>query len=89
MQGITVTAFGHISALIGARQVVLASDVPMPVRAILDELISRYPMFSNYVGKLNDVEEYLLVLSDSREMQMNSLVQPGEELVLVTPISGG
>jgi molybdopterin converting factor small subunit len=89
MQGIKVTAFGHISSLLGAREVVLASDGPLPVSAILDELRSRYPLFSNYLGQLKDVEENLLILAHSRELQMSSLVQPGEELVLVTPISGG
>lgn len=89
MQGIKVTAFGHISSLLGAREVVLASDAPLAVSAILDELRSQYPLFSNYLGQLKDVEENLLILADSRELQLSSLVQPGEELVLVTPISGG
>jgi molybdopterin converting factor small subunit len=89
MQGITVMAFGHISSLLGAREVVLDCGGALPVSAILDELRSRYPLFSDYLGQLKDVEEYLLILVDSREMQMSSLVQPGEELVLVTPVSGG
>lgn len=89
MEGITVTAFGHISSLLGAREVVLACDTPLMVSAILDELRNRYPLFSNYLGQLKDIEENLLILAQSRELQMNSLVQPGEELVLVTPISGG
>ena len=91
MQGIKITAFGHISSLLGAREMVLACDGPLTVSAILDELRSRYPLFSIYLGQLHDIEEFLLILNDSREieMQMQSLVQPGEELVLVTPISGG
>jgi molybdopterin converting factor small subunit len=89
MQGVTITAFGHISSLLGAREVVLACDHPLPVSAILDELKSKYPLFSNYLGQLHDIEEYLLILNDNREMQLHSLVQPGEELVLVTPVSGG
>jgi molybdopterin converting factor small subunit len=89
MQAVTIKAFGHISSLLGASEVALACDGPLPVKAILDELGSRYPLFSNYLGQLNDIEEYLLILTDSREMQLDSLVQPGEKLVLVTPISGG
>ena len=53
------------------------------------ELKSRYPLFSNYLGQLNNIEESLLILADNREMHLHSLVQPGEKLVLVTPISGG
>jgi hypothetical protein len=30
-----------------------------------------------------------MIGAGSREMQLDSLVQPGEELVLVTPVSGG
>jgi len=90
MQGITVTTFGHITSLLGAREVVLPCDHPLQVSTILDELRSRYPLFANYLGQLNDdIEENLLILADDREMQLNSLVQPGGELVLVTPMTGG
>jgi molybdopterin converting factor small subunit len=74
---------------LGARKIVLACEGPLPVSTILDELRSRYPLFSNYLGQLSNIEEFLLILSDSHEIQLHTLVQPGEELVLVTPVSGG
>ena len=89
MRTVTIKAFGYISSLLGSTEVVLACDGPLPVNAILNELMRQYPPFSNYVGKLNDIEECLLILSDSRELQLDSLVQPGEKLMLVTPVSGG
>ena len=55
---------------------------PVAVNAILDELKSRCPLFSNYFGQLNNIEESLLILADNREMHLHSLVQPGEKLVL-------
>jgi len=60
----------------------------LPVSVILDELRSRYPLFSKFLGQL-DVEDNMMIRCGSREMQSNSMVQPGEELVLITPISGG
>ena len=35
MQAVTIKAFGHISSLLGAREVVLACDSPLQVNAIL------------------------------------------------------
>ncbi len=89
MRTVTIKAIGYISSLLGDTEVVLACDSPLPVNAILNELKRQYPAFSNYVGKLNDIEECLLILRDSRELQSDSLVQPGEKLMLVTPVSGG
>lgn len=89
MPTVTIKGFGYISSLLGDTEVVLACEDPLPVNAILNELKRKYPAFSNYVGKLNDIEECLLILSDNRELQLDSLVQPGEKLLLVTPVSGG
>ena len=89
MQPVTIRAFGHISSLLGASEVTLACHGPLPVKAILHELGSQYPLFSNYLGQVNDIEEYLLILTEGREMRLDSMVQPGEKLILVTPVSGG
>jgi molybdopterin converting factor small subunit len=89
MQAITIKGLGHISSLLGSSEVMVACDYPVPVSAILDELRSRYPLFSNYVGQLENIEESVLILADGRDMQLDSLVEPGKQLVLVTPISGG
>ena len=89
MQAITIKGLGHISSLLGSSEVMVACDYTVPVSAILDELRSRYPLFSNYVGQLENIEESVLILADGRDMQLDSLVEPGKQLVLVTPISGG
>ncbi|MGA2989214.1 MAG: hypothetical protein ABSD88_01980 [Candidatus Korobacteraceae bacterium] len=89
MQPIKIKAFGHISSLLEGRQVVLACDGPLQVSTILEELRSRYPLFSNYLDQLREIEGNLMIGSGGLEMRLSSMVQPGEELVLVTPISGG
>jgi molybdopterin converting factor small subunit len=89
MQSVTINAIGYISSLLGTSEVTVACDSPVPVSTILDELSSKYPLFSKYVGKLENIEESVLILVDGRDMQLDSLVQPGNKLVLVTPISGG
>ena len=89
MQPIKITAFGHICSLLGGREVMLDCDGPLPVSAILEELRSRYPLFSNYLGQPPDLHNNLMIGSGSQEMKLTSMVQPGQQLVLVTPISGG
>ena len=89
MHSIKVKAFGHIRTLLGTGEVLLACDGPLPVSAILETLKRSYPLFSAYLDAIPELEENLMVGTGSREMQLNSVVQPGEELVLVTPVSGG
>lgn len=87
--GVTIKAFGYVSSLLGTRSVVLSCDNPLSVRSILDQLKAKYPSFSNYVGQLNDIEESLLILRDGNTEDLDSMINPGDELILVTPISGG
>ena len=87
MQSIKVIAFGHIAALLGAREVVLDCDGPMRVGAILDELRRRSPRFTGYLGE--SIEEYLMIGIGGRAMPLDSVVEPGGELLLVPPVSGG
>ena len=89
MQHISVKAFGHISVLLGAGLVVLPCDGPLQVAAILAELRARYPLFSNYLEQQREIKDSLMIGSGGLEMRLDSVVEPGEELVLVTPISGG
>lgn len=87
--GITITAFGYISSLLGAREVVVPCDSQLPVSSILAQLKSRYPLFSDYMSQINDLDESLLIARDGKIETSDSIINPGEELVLVTPISGG
>ena len=88
MQSITVKAVGPFSSLLEIKETVVACDSPLPVSAILDELTGRYPLFSKFLGQA-DVADNLVIRCGGREMQSDSIVQPGEELVLITPVSGG
>ena len=88
MQSVTVKAVGPVSSLLEASETVVSCDSPLPVSVILDELRSRYPPFSNFLGQ-PDIEDNLMIRCGGREMQFDSMVQPGEELLLLTPISGG
>jgi hypothetical protein len=59
------------------------------VSAILETLKRSYPPFSAYLGQQPELLDTLMIGIGIREMQLDSLVHPGEELVLVTPVSGG
>jgi molybdopterin converting factor small subunit len=88
--GVTIKALGHISFLLEASERTVACDCQLPVSSILAQLKESYPLFSEYLGKLDESEDKLLILrADGKELNLNSLVDPGEELILVTPISGG
>jgi molybdopterin converting factor small subunit len=87
--GVTIKAFGYISSLLGAREVVVRCDNHLTVRAILAQLRESYPLFSNYVNKLDNVDEELLIVRNGKIETLDSMINPGEELVFVTPISGG
>ena len=56
---------------------------------ILAQLGERYPLFAKYMSQSPDYEEYLLVVRQSQIEQPDSIIYPGEVLVLVTPVSGG
>jgi hypothetical protein len=87
---VTIKALGHISFLLGAGERIVLCDRRVPVSSILAQLKSTYPLFSEYLGELHKSEDMLLILrGDGRELNLNSMVEPGEELILVTPISGG
>lgn len=87
--GVTIKAFGHISTLLGAAEVVVPCDSGLAVRSIVAHLEDKYPLFSKYMSHADDFEEYLLVVRDGRIEQPDSMIHPGEVLTLVTPISGG
>jgi molybdopterin converting factor small subunit len=87
--GITIKAFGYISTLLGASAVFLDCDSQLAVSAILDRLASDYPSFSNYIREMKDIDENLLILRNGQTEDLDSLINPGDELILVTPVSGG
>jgi molybdopterin converting factor small subunit len=88
MQPIILRAFGSVSALVGFQEAAVSCAGPLPLRAVLDELRSKYPLFTKYLGQA-DVEDNLMICCTDRELHLDSMVQPGDELVLITPISGG
>lgn len=88
MQAITVKTFGSVSQLLGFAKADVACDHPLPLSAVLEELRRRYPLFSKYLSQLGD-EVNLVISCAGRELQLDSMVQPGEELLLLTPIAGG
>ncbi|MGA2963699.1 MAG: MoaD/ThiS family protein [Candidatus Korobacteraceae bacterium] len=89
LAGITIKALGHISSLVGASEVVLDCDSQLMVSAILDRLGSAYPAFSNYIRAVKDIDESLLIVRNGHIENLDSVINPGDELILVTPVSGG
>jgi molybdopterin converting factor small subunit len=86
---ITIKALGHISSLLGASEVLLDCDSQLAVSAILDRLGSACPSFSNYVREGKYIDENLLILRNGQTEDLDSLINPGDVLILVTPVSGG
>jgi molybdopterin converting factor small subunit len=87
--GITIKAFGHIASLLGASEIILACDSRLTVSEVLDRLGSAHPSFFNYVRERKYIDESLLVVCNGRIETLDSLINPGDELILVTPVSGG
>ena len=87
--GVTIKAFGYISSLLGTSEVTIPCDRQLPLSAILAQLKNNYPSLSQYLPQHNSLEEHLLILCNGKEQNLDSIIHPGEEVILVTPISGG
>ncbi len=87
--GVHIKAFGHISTLLGATDLDVACDGAVPVRSMLSQLARERPSFAAYIGDLHDVDEKLLVVRSGKIQDLDSIVAPGDDVILVTPIGGG
>ena len=88
MQFITLRTIGSVSSLVGFHEATVSCNGPLTLSAILDELKGRYPLFSKYLGRA-DIEDNLMICCADRELHLDSTVQPGDKLLLITPVSGG
>jgi len=88
MRPITVRTFGSVAALVGFGEAIVSCDGPLPLAAILDVLGNRYPVFSSYLSR-GDAEDNLMICCGDQKLHVDSMVQPGAELLLITPIAGG
>lgn len=86
---VTIKAFGPISSLLGAAEVTVPCGGPLAVSSILAQLKDGYPLFAKYLSQSNDVEQIMLVVRNGNIERLDSIIHPGEILILVTPISGG
>jgi molybdopterin converting factor small subunit len=75
--------------LLGASEVSLDCDSRLSVSEVLNRLGSAYPSFFNYVRGEKYIDESLLVVRNGHIETLDSLINPGDELILVTPVSGG
>jgi molybdopterin converting factor small subunit len=75
--------------LLGASEVSLDCDGRLAVSEVLDRLGSAYPSFFNYIRGEKYLDESLLVVRNGNIETLDSLINPGDELILVTPVSGG
>jgi molybdopterin converting factor small subunit len=75
--------------LLGASEVSLDCDGRLAVSEVLDRLGSTHPSFFNYVRGEKYLDESLLVVRNGNIETLDSLINPGDELILVTPVSGG
>jgi molybdopterin converting factor small subunit len=74
---------------LGASEVSLDCDGLLAVSEVLYRLGSTYPLFFNYIRGEKYIDESLLVVRNGHIETLDSLINPGDELILVTPVSGG
>jgi len=75
--------------LLGASELSVDCDGRLTVSEVLDQLGSAHPSFCNYIRGEKYIDESLLGVRNGNIETLDSLINPGDELILVTPVSGG
>jgi molybdopterin converting factor small subunit len=83
--------FKPFDELAGNKEVDLALKKPMPVKELLAILADRIPSFKSYVRKEGDeVQSFFVILARGDEvLKLEDLVQEGDVVKVLPPISGG
>jgi molybdopterin converting factor small subunit len=83
--------FKPFDELAGNKEVDLALKKPMPVKKLLAILADRIPSFKSYVRKEGDeVQSFFVILVRGDEvLKLEDLVQEGDVVKVLPPISGG
>jgi molybdopterin converting factor small subunit len=86
-----VRFFKPFDELSGNKEVNLALKKPMPVKELLAILADRIPSFKSYVRKEGDeVQSFFVILVRGDEvLKLEDLVQEGDVVKVLPPISGG
>lgn len=79
---VTVKLFAAYQEAVGQPEIQLSVPVKSPVVAIRDRLLQEYPQLSQW----RDVTRYGLNLTF---VEPETILQDGDEVVLIPPVSGG
>jgi MoaD family protein len=88
---VKVRFFKPFDELAGNKEIDLALKKPVPVKELLAILADRIPSFKSYVRKEGDeVQSFFVILVRGDEvLKLEDLVQQGDVVKVLPPISGG
>jgi MoaD family protein len=86
-----VRFFKPFDEIAGDKEIDLALKKAIPVRELLAILAERIPAFKSYVRKEGDeVQSFFVILVRGDEiLRLPDLIQDGDEVKVLPPISGG
>ena len=86
-----VRFFKPFDELAGNKEIDLALKKPIPVKELLATLADRIPSFKSYVRQEGDeVQSFFVILVRGDEvLKLEDLVQEGDVVKVLPPISGG
>ena len=86
-----VRFFKPFDELAGKKEIELDLQKPVPVRELLGTLEKRIPSFQPYVRKAGDeVQSFFVILVRGDEvLKLEDLVEDGDVVKVLPPISGG
>ena len=86
-----VRFFQPFDELAGKKEIELDLQKPVPVRELLGTLEKRIPSFQPYVRKAGDeIQSFFVILVRGDEvLKLEDLVQDGDVVKVLPPISGG
>jgi MoaD family protein len=86
-----VRFFKPFDEIAGDKEIDLALKKAIPVKELLSILAERIPAFKSYVRKEGDeVQSFFVILVRGDEiLRLPDLIQDGDEVKVLPPISGG
>lgn len=87
---VKVKLFGALAMAAGAREVGVPLDEGATVTDMLDRLSGLYPGLQRFLPEGPErLLDALMVVVGRAEAEPDQQLQPGEEVVLILPVSGG
>ena len=82
MAGVTVRVFSVIAEATGRREIAVDLDVPATARELVEHLAAELPV-------VNDLRSVIRVAVNREYVDLDQVISEGDEVALITPVSGG